>query len=76
MITPAELRQARLRQKLSVDEVAQRAGYSRGTVQRLEKGEAVRWQALVDVARALGVSADVLVGQLSRATQDHECVAC
>jgi len=47
----------RLRQNRSQREVAQEAGVSRATLQRLEGGESVQLTSLVGVLRALGLRA-------------------
>lgn len=76
MITPQCLQRVRLAKKLSLQEVAERSGYAQGTVWRMEQGQAVRWQVMVDVAVALGVlSAGRGTGALGP-MQLIDCPAC
>lgn len=62
-----DLRTWRLLQRITVAQVADRAGVSRDTVLRLEKGESVSSENLLRVARALGV-----IEQLAGAVDPHE----
>jgi transcriptional regulator with XRE-family HTH domain len=54
-------------QRLTVVQVADRAGVSRDTVMRLEKGENVSLENLLRVARSLGV-----LEQLAEAVDPHQ----
>lgn len=37
----------------SLEALAERTGYARGTIWRMEQGDAVRWQVVEDVRKAL-----------------------
>ena len=50
-----DLRTRRLLQRLTVEQVADRAGVGRTTVLRLESGEGANVETMLRVARALGV---------------------
>ncbi len=76
MITPECLRSVRQARGLSIEAVAEKAGYAPGTVWRLEQGRAVRWQVLVDVAVALGILAAGRDSGAHSLTQLIECAAC
>jgi transcriptional regulator with XRE-family HTH domain len=56
-------------QRLTAEQVADRAGVSRGTVRRLEAGEGVSLESTFRVARALGVL-EQLVTSLDPYTTD------
>ncbi len=49
------LKQARLRQNLSQEQLAQRAGLSRATISEYERGSSTSTMTLVQVLRALGL---------------------
>jgi transcriptional regulator with XRE-family HTH domain len=51
----ARLERARLAQNLSQEELAERAGLGRATLQRLERGDAVQLGSLLKVLRVLGL---------------------
>lgn len=76
MITPECLRSVRQARGLSIEAVAELAGYAPGTVWRLEQGRAVRWQVLVDVALALGVLHAGRGTGANSPVQVIECMAC
>lgn len=56
-------------QRLTAEQVADRAGVSRGTVQRLESGDGVSLESALRIARALGVL-DVLVDAIDPYSTD------
>lgn len=56
----AFLRQRRKAARMSVSEVAERAGKSRDVIYRLEKGEDVSSHSLFAVIRALGLSVQLV----------------
>ncbi|MFI5711327.1 helix-turn-helix domain-containing protein [Kribbella sp. NPDC051620] len=56
-------------QGLTAEQVADRAGISRGTVQRLESGDGVSLESTLRIARALGVM-DVLVAAVDPYSTD------
>jgi transcriptional regulator with XRE-family HTH domain len=56
-------------QHLTAEQVADRAGVSRGAVQRLEAGDGVSLESTLRIARALGIL-DVLVASADPYTTD------
>ena len=72
-----QIKLARLRRKLSSEQVAERAGIGRSTLVRLEKGDAgVSIGHLINVLRVLGLEKDVLLlakdDELGRKLQDAD----
>lgn len=62
-----DLRVWRLLQRLTIEQVADRAGVSRDTVMRLERGHGASLENALRVARALGV-----LDQLAAAVDPHD----
>lgn len=72
-----QIKLARLRRKLSLDQVAERAGIGRSTVIRIEKGDSgVSIGHLINVLRVLGLENDLLLiakdDELGRKIQDAQ----
>ena len=72
-----QLKLARLRRKLSSKQVAERAGISRSTLVRLEKGDAgISIGHVINVLNVLGLEKDVLLlakdDELGRKLQDAD----
>ncbi len=72
-----QIKLARLRRKLSSVQVAERAGISRSTLVRLEKGDAgISLGHLINVLRVLGLEKDMLLlakdDELGRKLQDAD----
>lgn len=70
-----QVKLARLRRKLSSEQVAERAGIGRSTLVRIEKGDAgVSIGHLINVLRVLGLEKDMLLlakdDELGRKIQD------
>ena len=70
-----QIKLARLRRKLSSEQVAERAGISRSTLVRLEKGDAgISWGHVINVLKVLGLEKDILLlakdDELGRKLQD------
>lgn len=73
----AQIRLARLRRKISVNTVAERAGVSRATVWKVEKGNpSVAMGVYAKVLNAIGLQSDLLLiardDSLGRLLQDAE----
>jgi len=72
-----QIKLARLRRKLSSEQVAERAGIGRSTLVRIEKGDAgVSMGHLINVLRVLGLEKDFLLlakdDELGRKLQDAD----
>lgn len=72
-----QIKLARLRRKLSLDQVAERAGIGRSTVIRIEKGDSgVSIGHFINVLRVLGLENDLLLiakdDELGRKIQDAQ----
>jgi len=71
----ARLRQARERALLTQEELAQRSGVAKSTVNRLEQGlQEARISTARRLANALGVTAADLMAEESRTTADRGTV--